>query len=184
MTNLDMLVEALNYDLTHKADKTNPKSRISLSADLLKIIKNVYYSRDPKLKNISNIDLVSMAIIKLLPLKIQEQLAIKLKKSNPSIYQLLNLNFNKSSINQSQLNNETLLEIKSKQEQIITLLLGLVNNSSYELAKENKLENHKITIGDDIYSALRQDQIKSITDMLILAGEDERKRQQHLTNLT
>lgn len=184
MADIDMLIERICYELTHKADKTNPKSRISISTDLLNIIKNIYYNRDPTLKSISNIDLASLAIIRLLPVKLQEKLLIKLKKENFNLYKLLKVTLNNSSTNQSKLNNETLTEIEERQEQIITLLMALVNAGSYNLAKDSHLINNQIATGDDLYPALRQDSIKSITDLLILAGNDENKRQKHLTNLS
>lgn len=179
----DVQVEKLRYALTQKAN--NKKHHVNIPDELLKQAKQEMQQKTDYSVTITNQTLVKYALLSLLEPASQDRLRHRLQDYHAcaSLAKLLavNVDFRQSKSNQL-LNN--ILDVKNKQSQHDILLETTVSALAWLIYDRNGLDRLPIAKdSDDIFSKLRQDQLKPVVDAMLAAGLDEAERQRHLDNL-
>lgn len=179
----DVQVEKLRYALTQ--DTNNKKHHVNIPDELLQQAKLEMQKKTDFSVTITNQTLVKYALLNLLEPAVQTRLRHRLQDYHAcaSLAKLLAVNVDPRQTKSNQILNN-LLDVKDKQTQHDILLETIVSALAWLIFDRNGLDKLPIAQdSDDIFSKLRQDQLKSVVDTMLAAGLDEAERQRHLDNL-
>lgn len=180
---LDIKVEKLRYVLTNL--KPSQKHHVNIPDELLTQAKAAMQAKTDYNVTITNQTLVKYALLNLLDPALQNRLRHRLQDYHAclSLTKLLAVNNDPRQSKSSQLTND-LLDVKEKQHQHDILLETILSALAWLIYDRNGLDKLPIAQdSNDIFSKLRQDQLKAVIDAMLAAGLDETERQRHLDNL-
>ena len=178
----DALVEKLRYSLTKKGKSES--IRVSIPTALLTTAKNKLAAKTDYSFPITNQTLVNYAILNLLEPEVQDSLRHRLTHEHiqSGLAKLLAIPRDPRN-NQTKLNNEKLLELQDHLQSDRTILDSLLTAISWLIFERNGMDRTGLAKTDeDIYTKLRNDDLKKVIDQILHAGLNENDRQRHLNN--
>lgn len=180
---IDVQVEELRYALTN--NKYDQKTHLSISKKLLDNVMHKVVNKTNNSFTITNQNLVKYALLSLLDSQIQNRLRHRLlnNHTNLTLAKLLALNNdpNQKTTNQLTLQMQDIQDMATNNN---ILLETAISALAWLIYDRNGLDHLPLAEnGDDVFSKLRQDDLKPIIDAMIQAGIDEVERQRHLDNM-
>lgn len=181
-TDTETQAEKLRYAITEKDKKID---HLSIPDTLLTEAKKVMQEKTDYSFTITNQTLVKYALLSLLPPAIQKQLRHRLQDRHAaiSLTKLLAVNEDPRQTKTSQLT-DSLLDTKDQLNRQDVLLEALVSAIAWLIFERNGLDKMPLASdGNDMFTKLRQSDLKPFIDEILAAGADEADRQRHLDNL-
>lgn len=182
ITEQDATIEKLRYALGKQSK--NDRVRVSIPTKLLNEAKSKLEEKTDYTVTITNQTLIAYALLNLLDPPIQDGLRHRLDQehTHSSLSKLLALPRDPR-INQNKLNNEKLLDLQDQLSQDRTILTSLLTAISWLVYERNGMDRTPIAKTDeDVYTKLRNDDLKKVIDQILHAGLNENDRQRHLDN--
>lgn len=181
-TDTEAQAEKLRYALTEKGNKID---HLNIPDTLLVEAKKVMQERTDYSFTITNQTLVKYALLNLLAPAIQKQLRHRLQDRHTatSLTKLLAVNEDPRQTKTSQLT-DSILDTKDQLNRQDVLLEALVSGIAWLIFDRNGLDRLPIASdGNDMFTKLRQSDLKPFIDEILAAGVDEADRQRHLDTL-
>lgn len=175
--------EKLRYALTAKTD--NKVDHVKVPDTLISAAKQVMQEKTDYSFPITNQTLVKYALLNLLEPAVQKQVRHRLQDYHAcsSLTKLLATNEDPRLTKTSQLTNN-LLDVQEQLNRHDILLEAIVSSVAWLILERNGLDKLPLANdGDDIFTKLRQSDLKPIIDAILSAGIDEADRQRHLDNI-
>ena len=181
-TDTEAQAEKLRYALTEKGNKID---HLNIPDTLLVEAKKVMQETTDYSFEITNQTLFKYALLNLLAPAIQKQLRHRLQDRHTatSLTKLLAVNEDPRQTKTSQLT-DSILDSKDQLNRQDILLEALVSGIAWLIFDRNGLDRLPIASdGNDMFTKLRQSDLKPFIDEILAAGVDEADRQRHLDTL-
>lgn len=175
----EIKAEELRYALTEK--NHNKIDHINIPDALIEEAKKAMLEKTDYSFTITNQNLVKYALLNLLEPAVQKQLRHRLQDyhKGANLTKLLASNEDPRDTNSSKIT-EDLLDIKDQLDRHDILLESSVSALAWIIFDKNGLDHLPLANdGDDVFTKLRQTDLKPIIDNIIAAGADEAERQRH-----